>query len=107
MTTITVFAIGNALAFGLGAYLWSTGTITIGTVYLIFYSTNLLTQPIEQIRNQLQDLQRAGASIQRVEELLQIKPSIVDGIGTPLAAGALLGDLLDGSFGTVGGNTVL
>jgi len=107
MTTITVFAIGNALAFALGAYLWSTGTITIGTVYLIFYYTNLLTQPIEQIRNQLQDLQRAGASIQRVEELLQIKPSIVDGIGTPLLTGALSVEFRKVSFGYVEDNTVL
>ncbi len=107
MTTITVFAIGNALAFALGAYLWSTGIITIGTVYLIFYYTNLLTQPIEQIRNQLQDLQRAGASIQRVEELLQIKPSIVDGIGTPLPAGALSVEFRNVSFGYVEDNTVL
>ncbi len=107
MTTITVFAIGNALAFALGAYLWSTGTITIGTVYLIFYYTNLLTQPIEQIRTQLQDLQRAGASIQRVEELLQIKPSIVDGIGTPLLTGALSVEFRKVSFGYVEDNTVL
>lgn len=107
MTTITVFAIGNALAFALGAYLWSTGTITIGTVYLIFYYTNLLTQPIEQIRRQLQDLQRAGASIQRVEELLQIKPSIVDGTGTPLPAGALSVEFRNVSFGYVEDNTVL
>jgi ATP-binding cassette subfamily B protein len=107
MTTITVFAIGNALAFALGAYLWSTGVITIGTVYLIFYYTSLLTQPIEQIRNQLQDLQRAGASIQRVEELLQIKPSIVDGIGMPLPAGALSVEFRNVSFGYVEDNTVL
>jgi ATP-binding cassette, subfamily B, bacterial len=107
MTTITVFAIGNALAFALGAYLWSIGTITIGTVYLIFYYTSLLTQPIEQIRNQLQDLQRAGASIQRVEELLQIKPSIVDGIGTPLPTGALSVEFRNVSFGYVEDNTVL
>jgi len=72
MTTLTVFAIGNAIAFAIGGYLWSIGAITIGTVYLIFYYTNLLTQPIEQIRTQLQDLQKAGASIQRVQELLRL-----------------------------------
>src|SRR5216684_4986134 len=107
MTTLTLFAIGNALAFALGAYLWSIGKISLGTVYIIFYYTNLLTQPIEQIRNQLQDLQRAGASIQRVEELLQIKPSIVDGIGTPLLTGALSVEFRKVSFGYVEDNTVL
>ena len=42
--------LGNALAFALGAYLWSTGKISLGTVYIIFYYTNLFTQPMEQIR---------------------------------------------------------
>ena len=89
MTTLTLFAIGNALAFALGAYLWSAGKISLGTVYIIFYYTNLLTQPIEQIRTQLQDLQKAGASITRVEELLRVQPSIAAGKGAPLPDGAL------------------
>ncbi len=107
MTTLTVFAIGNALAFALGAYLWSTGTITLGTVYLIFSYTNLLTQPIEQIRSQLQDLQQAGAGIQRVEELLHTRPAITDGKGMPLPAGALVVDFKNVTFGYVADNTVL
>jgi ATP-binding cassette, subfamily B, bacterial len=107
MTTLTVFAIGNALAFALGAYLWSTGKITLGTVYLIFTYTNLLTQPIEQIRNQLQDLQQAGAGIQRIEELLRTQPAIVDGKGVPLPMGALAVDFKNVTFGYVAGNTVL
>ncbi len=63
VTTTTVFAIGNALAFVLGAYLWSSHAITLGTVYIIFYYTNLIIQPMEQIRAQLQELQGAGAGI--------------------------------------------
>ncbi len=89
MTSLTLFSIGNALAFALGAYLWSTGKISLGTVYIIFYYTSLLTQPIEQIRTQLQDLQKAAASIQRVEELLRIQPALAAGKGTPLPGGAL------------------
>jgi len=52
---------GNALAFVLGAYLYRAGTITIGTLYIIFYYTELLRQPIKQIRTQLQELQKADA----------------------------------------------
>src|SRR5947209_5058387 len=107
MTTLTLFAIGNALAFALGAYLWSIGKISLGTVYLIFYYTNLLTQPIEQIRTQLQDLQRAGASIQRVQELLQTTPSIVEGAGSLLPTGALSVEFRNATFGYVEDNTVL
>jgi ATP-binding cassette, subfamily B, bacterial len=107
MTTLTVFAIGNAIAFAIGGYLWSTGAITIGTVYLIFSYTNLLTQPIEQIRTQLQDLQRAGASIQRVQELLRTQSTIPDGVGIPLSAGALSVEFRDVSFGYVEENAVI
>ena len=99
MTTLTLFAIGNALAFALGAYLWSIGKISLGTVYIIFYYTNLLTQPIEQIRTQLQDLQKAGASIQRVEELLLMQPSIAAGSGIPLPSGALAVEFRHVDFG--------
>ncbi|HLJ35811.1 MAG TPA: ABC transporter ATP-binding protein [Ktedonobacteraceae bacterium] len=89
MTTMTLFALGNALSFALGAYLWSQHATSIGTIYLIFYYTNLLTQPLEQIRMQLQDLQRAGAGIERVNGLLHTEPKIQDGIGTQLPEGAL------------------
>jgi ATP-binding cassette subfamily B protein/ATP-binding cassette subfamily C protein len=116
-TTLAMFALGDALAFFMGAYLWSTGAITIGTAYLILYYTNLLGQPIEQIRNQLQDLQQAGASIQRVEELLRMKPAIQDCMepqsipggneGEPLPPGALAVDFDNVSFGYTAGDAIL
>ncbi|HEY1011670.1 MAG TPA: ABC transporter ATP-binding protein [Herpetosiphonaceae bacterium] len=89
MTTIGLFAIGNAVAFGISAALWRSGSISIGTVYMIFYYTELLRRPIEQIRTQIQDLQRAGASIGRVEELRATQPTILDGPGDALAGGPL------------------
>jgi ATP-binding cassette subfamily B protein len=98
-STVAVFAIGNALAFGLGAYLYRAGAITIGTVYLIFYYTELLRRPIEQLRSQLQDLQQASASIGRIEQLFSTRARIVDGPGAPLPQGALSVDFDDVSFG--------
>jgi ATP-binding cassette subfamily B protein len=88
-SSLMVFAVGNALAFGVGAWLYTKGVISAGTVYLIFHYTELLRRPIEQIRTQMQDLQKAGASISRVEELLAIKSQVPDGPGTPIPAGAL------------------
>ncbi|MGZ3627651.1 MAG: ABC transporter ATP-binding protein [Ktedonobacteraceae bacterium] len=107
VTTIVVFAIGNAIAFVLGAYLWTTHAITIGTVYIIFYYTNLMIFPMEQIRAQLQDLQGAGAGLKRVQELLHTQPAISDGIGTPLPAGALAVDVDDVTFGYQADDPVL
>jgi ATP-binding cassette subfamily B protein len=99
MTTLLLFAGGNVLAFVLGAYLYRAGTITIGTVYIIFYYTELLRQPIEQIRTQLQELQKADASIKRVEELFHTRSRISDGVGTPIPVGALAVELDRVSFG--------
>jgi ATP-binding cassette subfamily B protein len=89
VTTIAVFTLGNAVAFALSAYLWKQGAISIGTVYMIFYYTELMAKPIEKIRTQLEDLQKADASIVRVRELLDTKPAVRDGIGTPLLPGPL------------------
>ncbi len=89
MTTLAVFTLGNALAFGLGASLFSSGAITLGTVYIIFHYTELLTGPIEQIRTQLQDLQKADAGITRVAELFRTPSKITDGPGVTFPAGAL------------------
>jgi ATP-binding cassette, subfamily B, bacterial len=89
MTTLGVFAVGTAVAFALAAYLWSAGAISIGAAYLIFYYTELLAQPIEQIRTQLQELQKASASVERVQELLRTPSRLAEGPGAALPAGAL------------------
>lgn len=99
MATLGVFAIGNAIAFGLSAYLWSAGAITIGTVYLIFHYTELLRRPIEQIRSQIQDLQKAGGSIVRIQELLATRSRIDAGGEGALPSGPLPVELRHLSFG--------
>jgi ATP-binding cassette subfamily B protein len=98
LTNVGVFALGNALAFGLSAYLWSIGAITIGAVYLIFYYTELLRGPMSEIRSQIEDLQRAEASITRLRELLAISSRLQDGPGAPLPAEALSVEFEDVSF---------
>lgn len=88
-STLGIFAIGNIIAFSVGGYLWSKGIVTIGTVYLIFSYIEALNRPIEQIRMQLEDLQKAGASVTRVQELLNIKSKIKDGTDSSGWSGAL------------------
>lgn len=79
ITSIIVFALGNAMAFAICAYLWGKNGITIGTVYMVFHYTELLAQPIEKIRQQLEDLQKADASIGRIRQLLATESLIQDG----------------------------
>ncbi|SFL35956.1 ATP-binding cassette, subfamily B [Paenibacillus sp. 1_12] len=99
ITTLVIFTIGNAVAFGLSAILFKQGSITIGTVYMIFYYTELMAKPIEKIRTQMEDLQKADASIIRVRELLETESEIQDGIGLPLPQGALSVTFNDVEFG--------
>lgn len=88
-TTIIVFTLGNAMAFGISAYLWKSGSITLGTVYLIFFYTELLAKPIEKIRTQMEDLQKADASISRIRALFATRSSIEEGPGAIVADGPL------------------
>src|SRR2546425_6546675 len=78
-TTAGLLALANALAFGMGAYLLHRGVITLGTVYLFFHYTEMLRRPLEQITRQIQELQRASASISRVGDLFALGTATKDG----------------------------
>lgn len=83
------FALGSILALGLGAYLFYGGSITIGTVYLIYRYSELLQEPIEIIGRQFQELQQAGAAILRTRALLGIQLVLAQNGQTELPPGAL------------------
>ena len=99
MSFVLLFAIGEALAFGVGASLFQQKVISLGTVYLIYQYTMLLAEPLDQIRNQLQELQRADAGIMRVNELLQTSSKLREGTGANWASGALAVEFRDVHFG--------
>jgi ABC-type multidrug transport system fused ATPase/permease subunit len=94
-----LFALGTIAAFAVSAVLFKAGSLTIGTIYLIFRYTEMLRQPTEQIRNEVQDLQQADASIGRIEALLGTLPSLRDGPGTELPPGPLTVEFDGVSFG--------
>jgi len=89
MSSVALFAVGHAVAFSVGATLWSSAAITIGTVYLVFHYTELLGGPISEIRTQVTDLQRAEAGIRRVRTMLETAPRIRDSGTRPLPSGPL------------------
>jgi ATP-binding cassette subfamily B protein len=94
-----LLALGTVAAFALSAMLFMAGTLTIGTVYLIFQCTQMLVQPTEQIRKEVQNFQQADASRGRVEALLATKPRLADGLGSALPPGPLSVELDGVSFG--------
>jgi ATP-binding cassette subfamily B protein len=96
--SIITFTLGNAIAFGFGAYLWRSQAVTIGTVYLIVHYTELLRRPIDHIRTQLQELQRASAGIIRIESLLEKTSRLRDDGGAELPSGPLAVQVNNVSF---------
>jgi ABC-type multidrug transport system fused ATPase/permease subunit len=98
-TMVAVLALGLATAFALGAWFFGRGTMTIGNVFLIIAYTRMLERPLEQISRQLQEFQRALASMRRIVELIGERPHIVDGRTAKLPTGALSVEFDSVAFG--------
>lgn len=75
-TTWVLFTIGNAIALIVSAYLYANHAITLGSVFMIVYYSNMINWPLERIIQQFQDLQRAGASLVRIMGIQKIKGHI-------------------------------
>jgi ABC-type multidrug transport system fused ATPase/permease subunit len=84
-----VVVCGKAIALGTGIVLFQGGALTIGTVYLLYRYVELLERPIQQLGRRVQELQRAGTSILRIQELLNVRSDIPDRGQIHLPAGAL------------------
>lgn len=102
-----LFGLAMAFALALCAMLYRDGALTIGAVFLVFRYTEMLRQPTEQIRNEIQDLQQAGASLGRIERLLRERSRLRDGEGKSLPPGPLAIDLDGVWFGYEPGQPVL
>jgi ATP-binding cassette subfamily B protein len=79
MAAIIAFAVGDAIAYGVGGSLHRQGAISLGAVYMVIAYTAMLAAPLETIRVQLQDLQQADAGIARVRELFGTQSRLGDG----------------------------
>ncbi len=93
------YALGQAAAFSLAFYLYRSHGITIGTAFVIYYYTGLLFQPLNLISNQIDDFQKAGAGIVRIQELLRIRSRLDDGPGATFPVGPLAVEFQDVAFG--------
>lgn len=92
-----LYVAGQAVGFAMSYYLLGAGVITIGAVYLVIYYTHFVFLRLAEIADQLQDLQRAGASIVRVAALLAERSAIQ----SPPAPAALPGGPLAVEFDAV------
>jgi ATP-binding cassette subfamily B protein len=75
-----ISSLGLATAFAFGAYLLHAGAITIGTLYLIYTYTSMLSTYLGQLTEQINDLQSATAGIERICELYYTSSKLHTGV---------------------------
>jgi len=71
-----VHTLGLIVAFVVSYTLFQAGALTLGSVYLVIHYTTLIFRPLAEISGQLQQVQKAVASIGRVETLFSLKSKI-------------------------------
>ena len=84
-----LYIVGYGLGLGIGAYLYTRGSVTIGTAFVMVYYIGMLAAPLDEIRDQAKELQQATGSVDRIAELFQLQPRLIAGAGAKLPAGAL------------------
>lgn len=88
-TTVVLFAIAVTVVLLLGIRDFMEGTISLGTLFLIYQYTQMLNDPIELLGDQVQEFQKAKSGMLRSSELLSLRSEITDGSEQDLPEGAL------------------
>lgn len=87
--TVLLFSLAVTAVMLMGVYYYIQGTLTLGTLFLIYQYTQMLNEPIEQLGDQLQEFQKAKSSMLRSRELLSKESEIMNGAEDQLPAGPL------------------
>ncbi|GBF07293.1 ABC transporter, ATP-binding protein, MsbA family [Deinococcus aerius] len=77
--SMILFAAGYVGILGAAVGLYAAGAITLGTAFLLYQYMSMVEEPIDQLTQQLQDLQKAGAGLARVGELLALRSELTEG----------------------------
>ena len=84
-----LYIVGYGLGLAIGAYLYTHGSVTIGTAFVMVYYIGMLAAPLDEIRDQAKELQQATGSVGRINELFALQPLVVETAHAELPAGAL------------------
>lgn len=86
---IWVFGVAFSLAHLVGGTLMVNGVFTVGGLYLIFHYINLMEGPLWATLDQIEQMQRALSSIERIADLFNEQPTLHDGPGVAVPKQAL------------------
>ncbi|HEY4377607.1 MAG TPA: ABC transporter ATP-binding protein, partial [Acidimicrobiales bacterium] len=83
------FAAGSVLTLALGVWLHRHGELSVGSVLALYRFSQLISDPLWQVAEQLSEAQKAAAGTRRAARLLATTPALADGDGPDLPAQAL------------------
>ncbi len=92
MSWVGLDTAGDIIAILGGTLLYTHGLITLGTVYLLVAYTAAIFRPLREISDQIENLQKAGAGIDRVEQLYTLKSKLVETAVSTIPPGPLAVD---------------
>ncbi|MCU1496797.1 MAG: transporter, ATP-binding/permease protein [Acidimicrobiales bacterium] len=102
-----VFAAGSVLVLSLGVWLTRSGQLSVGAVLTLLRFSQLVSDPLWRVAEQLAEAQKALAGTRRAARLLATRSTMVDGEGPDLESGALAVELRGVTFGYGTGHPVL
>lgn len=102
-----VFGVGSVLVLALGVWANQQGTLSVGSVLTLLRFSQLVSDPLWKVAEQLAEAQKAIAGTRRAARLLATTSTLVDGPGDRLPAGALEVELRGVTFGYGTGHPVL
>jgi ATP-binding cassette subfamily B protein len=77
-TTNINFVLASSIVLGLGGYQVLSGTLTVGGMVAFYTYLSRIFGPLEAIVTLYAGVQRAGASVRRLLEILEARPAILD-----------------------------
>ena len=92
------FAFGGIAILATDAALLTSGSITLGTAYVIFQYTQILREPLGQLADETERVQRAAGGMTRTLELMAERSAIADAGTGSFPSGALSLTFDDVSF---------
>ena len=84
-----VYLLTHIAVLAVGVWLYMGNRMSIGTVYLTIHYVSQLKGPLDTIRRQVDDLQRASANVERIQALLNTRSSIIQSPRAELPSGPL------------------
>ena len=104
---VLALTIGTLLSITSGYWLYTTGVITIGTVYLFVHYLNLLEEPFWAMTHEIESFQTIGACVERLTEFRAFKPEDKNETGSDLGSHPLALTFNDVTFSYNGSDSVL